>query len=48
MAAHGLTTEMLVDLIRDGLATAQTEHLDIAGHTTEIMRVRITEGGGGC
>jgi hypothetical protein len=45
MAAHGLTTEMLVDLIRDGLATGQTEHLVIAGHATEIMRVRITDAG---
>ena len=44
MAAHGLTTEM-VGLIRDGLATGWTEHLDIAGHTTEVMRVQITEAG---
>jgi hypothetical protein len=43
--AHGLTTEMLADLIRDGLANGRTEHLVIAGHTTEIMRVRITEAG---
>jgi hypothetical protein len=35
----------LVDLIRDGLATGRTEHLVIAGHTTEVMRVRITEAG---
>ena len=45
MAAHGLTTEMLIDLIRDGLATARTEQLVIAGHTTEVMRVWITEAG---
>jgi hypothetical protein len=45
LAAHGLTTEMLVDFIRDGLATGRTEHLVIARHTTEVMRVRITEAG---
>jgi hypothetical protein len=45
MTAHGLTTETLVDLIRVGLATAQPEHLVIAGRTTELMRVRITEAG---
>jgi hypothetical protein len=45
MTAHGLTTEMLVNLIRDGLATGRTEHLVIAGHTTEVMRVRITQAG---
>jgi hypothetical protein len=45
MATHGLTTEMLVDLIRDGLATGRTEQLVIAGHTREIMRVWITEAG---
>src|SRR5262245_54159274 len=44
-ATHGLTTEMLVDLIRDGLATGRTEQLAIAGHTTKIMRVWITEAG---
>jgi hypothetical protein len=45
MAAHGLTTRLLVDLVRVGLATVQTENLVIAGHTTELMRVRITEAG---
>ena len=45
MATHGLTTEMLVDLIRDGLATGRTEQLVIAGHTGKIMRVWITEAG---
>jgi hypothetical protein len=45
MTTHGLTTEMLVDLIRDGLATGRTEQLIIAGHTTKIRRVWITEAG---
>src|SRR5262245_47266972 len=44
IATHGLTTEMLVDLIRDGLA-GRTEQLVIAGHTTKIVRVWITEAG---
>ena len=45
MATHGLSTEMLVDLIRDGLATGRTEQLVITGYTTKIMRVWITEAG---
>jgi hypothetical protein len=45
MAAHGLITEMLIDLIRAGLATGRTEQLVIAGHTTEVTRVRITDAG---
>ena len=45
MATLGLTTEMLVDFIRDGLVTGRTEQLVIAGHTTKIMRVWITEAG---
>ena len=45
MTTHGLTTEMLVDLIRDGLATGRTEQLVIAGHTRKIKRVWITEAG---
>lgn len=45
MAAHGLTTEMLIDFIRDELATGRTKQLVIAGHTTEVMRVWITEAG---
>ena len=45
MTSHGLTTEMVLNLIRDGLATGRTEQLVIAGHTTKMMRVWITEAG---
>jgi hypothetical protein len=45
LTAHGLTTKTLVELIRAGLATAHQEKLVIAGRTTKLMRVRITEAG---
>jgi hypothetical protein len=43
--AHGVTVEMLVELIRAGLATASTERVGGGGRAMEIARVRITEAG---
>jgi hypothetical protein len=42
--AHGFTPELLTSLIRDGLATAQTEH---AGRfrPVEVRRFKITDAG---
>jgi hypothetical protein len=45
MRAHGFTVEQLVELLRAGLATAQSERVVAAGHTVEVARVRITEAG---
>jgi hypothetical protein len=45
LVAHGFTLAMLVGLIRDGLAEAQTETVRAAGWTTEIVRIRITAAG---
>ena len=38
MLAHGLTVEMLVELIRAGLATAQTERVVAPDYTGEVVR----------
>ena len=43
--AHGVTVEILVELIRAGLATASTERVDGGGRAMELARVRITEAG---
>lgn len=45
MRAHGFTTEMLVELVRAGLASAQTERVVAGGRVVEVARVRITAAG---
>ncbi len=45
LLAHGVTVEMLVDLIRAGLATAKAERVIAGGRSMEVARVRITEAG---
>jgi hypothetical protein len=45
MLAHGFTVEMLVDLVRAGLATAKSGRVVAGGRTIEVARVRITEAG---
>jgi len=42
---HGFTVEMLVDLVRAGLATATAERMVAGGRSMEVARVRITEAG---
>jgi hypothetical protein len=46
MLAHGFTVEQMVELVRAGLATAQTERVVAGRRTFEVARVRITEAGG--
>jgi hypothetical protein len=41
--AHGFSTEMMGELIRDGLANAPAER--VAGRAIEVIRVRITDAG---
>jgi hypothetical protein len=41
--AHGFTVEMLVDLVRAGLATAKTDRIVAGGRPMEVARVRITD-----
>jgi hypothetical protein len=45
LSAHGFTTDMLVDLIRAGLATAKTERVVAGIRPIEVTRVRITSTG---
>jgi hypothetical protein len=45
MLAHGFTVDQMVELVRAGLATAQTERVVAGGRTFEVARVRITEAG---
>ena len=45
MLANGFTVEMLVELIRTELATAQPERMIADGKQIEVARVRITEEG---
>jgi hypothetical protein len=40
---HGFTTDFLVDLIRAGLATAQTERAVAGGRSMQVTRMRITD-----
>jgi hypothetical protein len=43
--AYGVTVETLIELIRNGLATAHGENVVAGRKTMEIARVRITEAG---
>jgi hypothetical protein len=45
LLAHGFSTEMIVELIRDGLANAQAERVTASGRAIEVTRVRITDAG---
>jgi hypothetical protein len=45
LLAHGFTIDMLVKLIRAGLATAGTERVVVGGRPMEVTRVRMTEAG---
>jgi hypothetical protein len=45
MLAHGFSVEQLVDLVRAGLATAETEHVVARSSTFEVARVKITDAG---
>jgi hypothetical protein len=45
MLAHGFTVQMLVEMVRAGLASVSTEPMVVGGRTMEVARVRITEAG---
>jgi hypothetical protein len=42
---HGFTIDLLVELVRSELATAQAERVVAGGRAMEIARVRITDAG---
>ena len=43
--AHGISVELMVELVRAGLATAKAERVVAGGKSIEVARVRITEAG---
>ena len=45
MLANGFTIDLLVELVRDGLASATAERVVSGRETIEVARVRITEAG---
>jgi hypothetical protein len=45
MLAHGFSIELMVDLVRSGLAIATAERIVAGRHKFEVARVRITEAG---
>jgi hypothetical protein len=45
MLAHGITIEMMVDLIRSGLATATPTRVKAGHERMEIAVLRITDAG---
>ena len=45
LLAQGFTIDTLVDLVRNGLATALPERIFASGRAIEVSRVRITEAG---
>jgi len=45
MLANGFTAELLVELVRAGLASEHAERMVAGERTIEVARVRITEAG---
>jgi hypothetical protein len=45
MIAHGFTVEMMVELVRSGLASATPERVVAGKRAMQITRVRITDAG---
>jgi hypothetical protein len=45
MLAHGFTAELLVDLVRDGLATATPGTAHVGKRPITVTRLRITDVG---
>src|SRR5260370_41567476 len=45
LLADGFTVDMLTDLVREGLATAQRETMRVGGRQIRVERYRITDAG---
>lgn len=45
LLAHGIKYELLADLVRKGLATAQPETVGAGHRAIEVVRIKITEQG---
>jgi hypothetical protein len=45
MFANGFTAELLIELVRSGLASAHAERMVVGGKMMEVARVKISEAG---
>ena len=45
LRAHGFSMDMMVELVKAGLATTKRERMVANGRQTDVVRVRITEAG---
>ena len=45
LIAHGFTIDMVVKVIRAGLASAGTERMVAGGRSIDVSRLRITDAG---
>src|SRR5258708_18334377 len=45
LRAHGFSIEMIIELVKAGLATTKRERMVADGRQTGVVRVRITEAG---
>ena len=45
LLAHGFTVELLVNIVRAGFATMQSERVRAGGQPIEVTRVHITDSG---
>src|SRR5438445_10327312 len=46
LRAHGFSIDMMIELVKAGLATTKRECMVADGRQTGVMRVRITDAGG--
>jgi hypothetical protein len=45
LMAYGFRTDLIADLVRDGLATMRSESVQAGGRRIDVRRVRITNAG---
>jgi hypothetical protein len=45
LRAHGFSIDMIVELVKAGLATTKRERLVASGREPDVVRVRITDAG---
>src|SRR5262249_38094329 len=45
LRAHGFSMDMMVELVKAGLATTKRERMVAGGRQTDVVRVQITEAG---
>jgi len=45
LRAHGFSIDMMIELVKAGLATTKRERMVAGGRQTDVVRVRITDAG---